>query len=133
MSDQEEKGLRGANTNSTLPTYEKDAAAGHHEGMAPTSKQESWVTRNGLNAQSFQKREYGRGIIELDRSMKTRHLHMIAIGKLCWPPPCLSSQHPLTAIPRWLYRRWLLRRFWRGPGQGCKTRLPAPVFLADHM
>ncbi|ROT34491.1 amino-acid permease inda1 [Sodiomyces alkalinus F11] len=37
-------------------------------------------TRNGLNLRSFTKRDWGTGDIELDRSMKTRHLHMIAIG-----------------------------------------------------
>ncbi|KAH6639945.1 amino-acid permease inda1 [Truncatella angustata] len=43
-------------------------------------RSENWMTRNGLNLESFKKRDYGRGIIELDRSMKPRHLHMIAIG-----------------------------------------------------
>jgi amino acid transporter len=41
---------------------------------------ESWATRNGLNLESFKMRHYGRGIIELDRTMKSRHLNMIAIG-----------------------------------------------------
>lgn len=41
---------------------------------------ESWATRNGLNMRSFGKRDYGAGIVELDRSMKGRHLQMIAIG-----------------------------------------------------
>ncbi|KAI8957617.1 amino-acid permease inda1 [Daldinia sp. FL1419] len=40
----------------------------------------NWATRNGLNFDSFKKRDYGTGIVELDRSMKPRHLHMIAIG-----------------------------------------------------
>lgn len=43
-------------------------------------KNESFMTRNGLNASSFKKRDYGKGIVELDRRMKPRHLHMIAIG-----------------------------------------------------
>ncbi|KAM6514100.1 Amino-acid permease inda1 [Fusarium falciforme] len=43
-------------------------------------EQENFLTRNGLTAQSFQRRHYGRGIVELDRKMKTRHLTMIAIG-----------------------------------------------------
>ncbi|KAI0099157.1 amino acid permease/ SLC12A domain-containing protein [Nemania sp. FL0031] len=39
-----------------------------------------FYTRNGLNLESFKMRDYGKGIVELDRSMKPRHLHMIAIG-----------------------------------------------------
>ena len=82
MSDHEEKGIGGTNTNNSLPNYEKDPAGHHHhEGVAAIPKEEGWATRNGLNLKSFQKRDYGRGIIELDRSMKTRHLHMIAIGE----------------------------------------------------
>lgn len=41
---------------------------------------ESWATRNGLNLESFKMRHYGRGIVEMDRTMKSRHLNMIAIG-----------------------------------------------------
>ncbi|KAI0444029.1 amino acid permease/ SLC12A domain-containing protein [Xylaria telfairii] len=40
----------------------------------------NFYTRNGLNLESFKVRDYGQGIVELDRSMKPRHLHMIAIG-----------------------------------------------------
>lgn len=40
----------------------------------------NWFTRNGLNADSFKKKHYGSGIVELERPMKARHLHMIAIG-----------------------------------------------------
>ncbi|KAI1382863.1 amino-acid permease inda1 [Hypoxylon trugodes] len=43
-------------------------------------RSENWATRNGLNLDSFKKRDYGAGIVELDRSMRPRHLHMIAIG-----------------------------------------------------
>jgi yeast amino acid transporter len=42
--------------------------------------QEDFMTRNGLNLKSFQRRPAGGSIIQLDKSMKTRHLHMIAIG-----------------------------------------------------
>lgn len=38
------------------------------------------MTRLGLSLDSFKPRAYGHGIVELDRSMKGRHLHMIAIG-----------------------------------------------------
>jgi len=43
-------------------------------------KNESFMTRNGLSLDSFKKRDYGEGIVEMDRKMKPRHLHMIAIG-----------------------------------------------------
>lgn len=42
--------------------------------------QEDFMTRNGLNLKSFQRRPKGGPLIVLDKSMKTRHLHMIAIG-----------------------------------------------------
>ena len=38
------------------------------------------MTRNGLNLKSFQRRPKGGPLVVLDKSMKTRHLHMIAIG-----------------------------------------------------
>jgi amino acid transporter len=42
--------------------------------------QEDFMTRNGLNLKSFQRRPKGGPLVVLDKSMKTRHLHMIAIG-----------------------------------------------------
>jgi len=62
---------------SPLPGYNEN---GHNKDAATTVSEEDWMTRNGLNLKSFQKRDYGRGIVELDRAMKGRHLHMIAIG-----------------------------------------------------
>lgn len=41
---------------------------------------ESFMTRNGLNMKSFQRRPKGGPLVVLDKSMRTRHLHMIAIG-----------------------------------------------------
>lgn len=41
---------------------------------------EDTLTRIGINLNSFRCKEYGLGIVELDRPMKARHLHMIAIG-----------------------------------------------------
>ncbi|KAJ4334617.1 Amino-acid permease inda1 [Didymella glomerata] len=43
-------------------------------------EQEDFMTRNGLNLKSFQRRPKGGPLTVLDKSMKTRHLHMIAIG-----------------------------------------------------
>ncbi|EEY22850.1 amino-acid permease inda1 [Verticillium alfalfae VaMs.102] len=60
-----------------LPGYNE---AGHNNASAGTVQEEDFMTRSGLNLKSFQKRDYGRGIVELDRAMKGRHLHMIAIG-----------------------------------------------------
>lgn len=49
----------------------------HQEGAVRSN---NFYTRNGLNLESFKKRDYGAGIVELDRSMQPRHLQMIAIG-----------------------------------------------------
>lgn len=54
-----------------------DAAYGDDFGV---HRETNFWTRNGLNFESFKKRSSGDGIVELDRSMKKRHLHMIAIG-----------------------------------------------------
>ncbi|KAL6706837.1 Amino-acid permease inda1 [Coniothyrium glycines] len=58
------------------PTVESDT----HEVTGEWRDQESFATRNGLNLQSFQRRPKGGPLVVLDKSMKTRHLHMIAIG-----------------------------------------------------
>lgn len=51
---------------------------GEHHGE--WREQEDFMTRNGLNLRSFQRRPRGGELLVLDKSMKTRHLHMIAIG-----------------------------------------------------
>lgn len=48
--------------------------------FASTFQDEDFWTRVGLSPRSFQKRHYGRGIVEMDRALKKRHLHMIALG-----------------------------------------------------
>ncbi|KAF7544481.1 hypothetical protein G7046_g9778 [Stylonectria norvegica] len=53
---------------------------GHDQAEGEAYKNEDWATRNGLSLNSFKKRDYGTGIVEMDRKMKPRHLHMIAIG-----------------------------------------------------
>jgi yeast amino acid transporter len=60
-----------------LPAYNTDGRSKH---AAATVQDEDFLTRNGLNLTSFKKRDYGLGLVELDRAMKGRHLHMIAIG-----------------------------------------------------
>ncbi|EHA56226.1 amino-acid permease inda1 [Pyricularia oryzae 70-15] len=72
----DEKGTVGSGT---LPTYGASPDASHQD-MAMDGREENFYTRNGLNLESFKCRSYGQGIVELDRSMKKRHLHMIAIG-----------------------------------------------------
>ena len=66
-----------------LPGYGADGYVGDNnrpKDAAATVRDEDFMTRNGLNFNSFKMRDYGLGIVELDRAMKTRHLHMIAIG-----------------------------------------------------
>ncbi|PHH79104.1 hypothetical protein CDD82_2595 [Ophiocordyceps australis] len=48
--------------------------------LPATFRDEDFWTRNGMTLDSFKKRYYGRGVVELDRAIKSRHLHMIAIG-----------------------------------------------------
>jgi amino acid transporter len=57
----------------------EDGFHGHGPARADF-REDDFMTRNGLNLKSFQRRDYGTGDVELDRSMKSRHLHMIAIG-----------------------------------------------------
>jgi len=70
-------------TGTVLPTDGGNGTATQRErkqSYEGAIREDAWATRNGLNLRSFGKRDYGHGIVELDRSMKPRHLHMIAIG-----------------------------------------------------
>lgn len=60
--------------------YEKAGTTQVLTGQEEVERHSNFWTRNGLNAESFKKRHYGLGIVELERPMKPRHLHMIAIG-----------------------------------------------------
>jgi amino acid transporter len=60
-----------------LPDYSTPTQNSEQDGAI---RSDNFYTRTGLNLESFKKRDYGVGIVELDRSMKPRHLHMIAIG-----------------------------------------------------
>lgn len=64
------------------PSYDGSGSptAPHRKNVAEEIANEPLMTRLGLTLDSFKPRAYGHGIVELDRSMKTRHLHMIAIG-----------------------------------------------------
>ncbi|KAH6613494.1 amino acid permease/ SLC12A domain-containing protein [Chaetomium tenue] len=74
-SEEKETGIQTPEKESP-PTF----SAVHDDGVR-TRDQEDFMTRNGLNLRSFQKRDIGGGSIDsLDRSMSTRHMHMISIG-----------------------------------------------------
>ncbi|KKA31032.1 hypothetical protein TD95_004950 [Thielaviopsis punctulata] len=64
------------------PAYSNDSSSGNAPAPVVYGRDvEDFWTRNGLNLASFQKRRYAEGETpQLDRSMKKRHLHMIAIG-----------------------------------------------------
>jgi amino acid permease len=70
------------------PAENKTTGGAYTQGQLSTGGavlSDNFYTRNGLNWESFKMRDYGHGIVELDRTMKKRHLHMIAIGKLFHP------------------------------------------------
>ncbi|KAK3197230.1 hypothetical protein GRF29_1536g1065912 [Pseudopithomyces chartarum] len=69
--DADEKQLSSGSPTAAAPAYEAD----HGEHWR---QEESFMTRNGLNLTSFKRRPAN--AVELDKSMKPRHLQMIAIG-----------------------------------------------------
>jgi amino acid transporter len=69
--DYEEKPVSSSSPTAPAPAYDH----GHGEHWR---EQEDFMTRNGLNLRSFTRRPAGQ--VELDKSMKPRHLQMIAIG-----------------------------------------------------
>ncbi|KAH7145490.1 amino acid permease/ SLC12A domain-containing protein [Dactylonectria estremocensis] len=62
------------------PTHDAEKTGSDEVFIPEDRREKDFLTRNGLNLRSFQRRDYGTGEVELDRSMKKRHLHMIAIG-----------------------------------------------------
>ncbi len=95
MSDQDEKTVTVSKQVASPATYDgaiKAEEGSAHRGDVDPIPREDWRTRNGLNLRSFTRREEGEGAPELDRSMKGRHLHMIAIG-LC---PSFPFYRPST-------------------------------------
>ena len=79
MESKDAAGPMADEKSSNGPAYEGKTHVATGEDM-DAYRSESFMTRNGLNFESFKPREYGVGIVELERSMKPRHLHMIAIG-----------------------------------------------------
>lgn len=72
-----EKDLESSSPTEKGHLPETTRTTSHQDGAV---RSDDFMTRNGLNFESFKKRDYGYGIVELDRSMKPRHLQMIAIG-----------------------------------------------------
>jgi amino acid transporter len=82
MSSAEEKG-QAAHSPEKAGTPDKEAPPAFESSPAVRARDtEDFYTRNGLNFKSFQRRPIAEGDIvdSLDRSMKSRHLQMIAIG-----------------------------------------------------
>jgi amino acid transporter len=69
--EETKKGLDVEATSAAPPAYVQD-------GHIQSYEEEDFWTRNGLTLKSFQRRPSH--VVELNRSMKTRHMHMIAIG-----------------------------------------------------
>ncbi|PVH81608.1 amino acid permease [Cadophora sp. DSE1049] len=86
IANDNEKGLGGVghdNSSTGSPKLDHSNTAVYtpeNSAWDGTVRDDNFYTRNGLNFESFKKRSYGHGLVELDRSMKSRHLHMIAIG-----------------------------------------------------
>lgn len=78
-SDLNEKGVNssGISPTSSSPT---PPAYSNSTDAWETLEKPSWATRNGLTADSFKRRRLADGSNQLNQTMKTRHLHMIAIG-----------------------------------------------------
>lgn len=64
-----------------IPAYTADTVTAPADPYDGPPLEERWATRNGLSLDSFKRRPGGvTGLAELDRTMKPRHLNMIAIG-----------------------------------------------------
>lgn len=75
----EEAALEKGSDSNGVPTYEPPSnGVGASDGYDYMN--ESFMTRNGLTIDSFRPRNYGKGVVELERKMQPRHLNMIAIG-----------------------------------------------------
>ncbi|KAF4983960.1 hypothetical protein FZEAL_752 [Fusarium zealandicum] len=84
MSNEKAAGLDVAPaTSPTLNAHDPEKYNGQSGHVPQDFREKDFMTRNGLNLRSFTRPlqgDYGTGDVELDRSMKKRHLHMIAIG-----------------------------------------------------
>lgn len=79
MADENVKNEALGPTTNTAPAGEEKTRTFEQEPASPPKL--SWATRNGLTFESFTPhRDHLTGSVELERSMKPRHLNMIAIG-----------------------------------------------------
>lgn len=80
-SDMNEKGVKMGDASpegsSTPPPY---ATKEHKYDDYHTMERPDFMTRNGLNLNSFKRRRLADENNQLNQTLKTRHLHMIAIG-----------------------------------------------------
>jgi amino acid transporter len=80
-SDMNEKGVKMGEitpeSGSTPPPY---ADKEHKYDDFHSMERPSFMTRNGLNLESFKRRRLADENNQLNQTLKTRHLHMIAIG-----------------------------------------------------
>ena len=75
MKEKVESDTKGAFVgDDAVPAYVQEEPESLH---GETEQLDFW-TRNGLNFNSFKRRSVG--TVQLDRKMKPRHMHMIAIG-----------------------------------------------------
>lgn len=70
--DESKKEVLDVEATAPPPAYEQ------HHGQVQSYEQEGFWTRNGLTINAFKPRPAHH--VELNRTMKTRHMHMIAIG-----------------------------------------------------
>ncbi len=76
------------------PTSDESPVGGETTGTVEREMKpnKSWATRNGLNFASFGPHEdHATGTVELERTMKPRHLNMIAIGGRYVPIPACET------------------------------------------
>ncbi|EEH35018.1 amino-acid permease inda1 [Paracoccidioides lutzii Pb01] len=78
--DDYEKGFKADPPAAPLPAYDETPSAPVHEGTVEGQAQLSFWTRMGCTSESFKKRTLADKHNQLNQTLKSRHLHMIAIG-----------------------------------------------------
>ncbi|EEH16501.1 hypothetical protein PABG_06588 [Paracoccidioides brasiliensis Pb03] len=78
--DDKEKGFKADPPAAPLPAYDEITSAPVHEGTVEGQAQLSFWTRMGCTSESFKRRTLADKHNQLNQTLKSRHLHMIAIG-----------------------------------------------------